>query len=414
MRVRFFYDVVCPYAWMAASRVEALAAQFGAEVEWCPVLLGGIFRHHGSPDVPAATWAPQKAVIGRTDVHRMAALHGLHLRFPPGHPRRTVDAMRLCVAAPPAVRPALSLALYRAIWVDHEDPADLAVLRRIAEGHGVDPAVIQADSTRAALRTATAQAAELGVFGVPTMQVVHDAGTVGPLHWGSDRLHFVATELAGQRIPWTLPVVPAPSVSTPRQVDFFHDFASPYSYLGATQVERVAAETGATVRWRPILLGAMFREIGTPNVPLFAMSKAKQTWYAAELDRWARHHGVDFQFPTIFPVRTVLPLRVSLVAPSATMPLYRALWVHGRNIGDPEVVRDVLQQLELDVDAIFAEAATVPIKTALRKNGSAAVAAGVCGVPSFWVDETHLVWGQDRLPVLRALLRGWAPQGAAQ
>ena len=131
MRVRFFYDVVCPYAWMAASRIEGWADHHGVTVEWCPVLLGGLFRHHASPDVPAATWAPQKAAVGLTDVHRMATLHGLELRFPPGHPRRTVDAMRLCVAAPPEVRPALSLDLYRAVWIDHENRDRQAIQDRL-------------------------------------------------------------------------------------------------------------------------------------------------------------------------------------------------------------------------------------------------------------------------------------------
>ncbi len=414
MHVRFYYDVVCPYAWMAASRIESWVGRHGATVEWCPVLLGGLFRHHESPDVPAASWAPQKATIGHTDTHRMALLHGLDLRFPPGHPRRTVDAMRLCVAAPSAVRPALAMDLFRAIWVEHADPADSVVLHRIARMHGLDPACIESDETRTALRRATAEAAELGVFGVPSMQVIHDDGAVGPLHWGSDRLHFIASELISERVAWTLPVSPPKTVSPPREIDFFHDFASPYSYLGATQIDRVARETGAVVRWRPILLGAMFREIGTPNVPIFAMSQAKQSWNARELDRWAEHHGVDFQFPAIFPVRTVLPLRVSLVEPTATMPLYRALWIEGRDIGDPAVVAEILESLALDAEAIITRATSAPIKAALRDNNAAAVSAGVCGVPTFWVDRTHLVWGQDRFPVLDALLEGWSPTGSAQ
>ena len=168
------------------------------------------------------------------------------------------------------------------------------------------------------------------------------------------------------------------------------------------------------MRWRPILLGALFRQIGTPIVPLFAMGAAKQAWYAAELDRWAAHHGVPFSFPTTFPVRTVLPLRVSLVAPEATMPLYRALWVDDRDIGQPEVVRAVLSELGLDADAILAQASAPPTKAALRAHSEAAVEAGVCGVPSFHVDGTHLVWGQDRLPVVEALLEGWCPTGAAR
>jgi 2-hydroxychromene-2-carboxylate isomerase len=53
-----------------------------------------------------------------------------------------------------------------------------------------------------------------------------------------------------------------------KTVTFYYDFSSPFSYLGATQVERVCAARGATVRWRPFLLGALFKSIGTPDVPL--------------------------------------------------------------------------------------------------------------------------------------------------
>ena len=413
MRVRFFFDVVCPYAWMAATQVEAVAARHGATVEWCPILLGGVFRHHQSPDVPAATWAPQKAVVGHTDVHRMAALHGLPLRFPDAHPRRTVDAMRLCIAAPPNQRAAVALALYTAIWTEYQDPDQPAVLHEVARQHGIDPERIKHPDTKAKLRAATAEAAELGVFGVPSTQVVHPDGTLGPIHWGADRLHFVASELSGARVAQTVPV-PPPVAEGSRRLDFFHDFASPYSYLGATQVARLAEEAGAHLRWRPILLGAIFRQIGTPNVPLFTMSAAKQAWNGRELDQWAAHHGVPFRFPSTFPVRTVLPLRVSLVAPEATLPLYRALWADDRDIGQPAEVARVLTDLGLDAPAIL-EAATAPtIKATLRANGDAAIAAGVCGVPSFWVDDTHLVWGQDRLPVVSALLHGWSPEGDAR
>jgi len=52
------------------------------------------------------------------------------------------------------------------------------------------------------------------------------------------------------------------------EVIFYYDFSSPYAYLGATQIERVAQERGARVVWRPILVGALFNAIGTPNVPL--------------------------------------------------------------------------------------------------------------------------------------------------
>ena len=413
MQVRFTYDIVCPYAFMAASQIEALASRHGATVIWDPVLLGGIFRHHQSPDVPATSWAPAKVEYGRRDILRMAHLHGLgELRIPANHPVRTVNAMRLCVAASPEQRGTLAMALYRALWIEGRDVSDLAVVHELAVEHGIDPALIQASDTKQRLRAVTAAAAARGVFGVPALQVVHPDGTEGTLHWGADRMHFTEEELSGQRVQQSAPCPPEDGEGG-RELDFFHDFSSPYSYLGATQVERVAARRKATVRWRPILLGALFRQIGTPNVPLFVMSAAKQAWNGEELDRWAAHHGVDFRFPSNFPVRTVLALRAALIAPAITMPMYRALWVDDRDIGNPEVVAAVIAECGLNPTEVLEAAVTDANKLVLRQNNDEAIAGGVCGVPAFVVDRTHLLWGQDRLHVLDHMLAGWSPTGEA-
>ncbi len=410
--LRFTYDIVCPYAWMASTRVAAIAEKHGAQVEWDPILLGGVFRHLAAPAVPAATWAPTKAQLGRRDIHRMARVHGLSLRFPDAHPRRTVHAMRLCCLAPPSIRPQVSDALFRAYWVDGQDVSQREVVDAIAVSFGLRPDLIDSPATKAALFASTDAAAVRGVFGVPTLQVIGADGSVGPLHWGADRMHFVEAELAGKPVspPLPPPALPA-NAECAHEVEVFHDFASPYSYLGVTQVARLAAQHGVRVRWRPILLGALFREIGTPNVPLFAMNEEKQKWYVAELDRWAAYHGVGFRFPSTFPVRTVLPLRVSLLAPSAILPLYEALWVHDRDIGQEAVVADVLTQLGLPADTLLAQAQEPTNKAALHENNRLAVDAGVCGVPSFWVDQRTLVWGQDRLWMLDSILAGWPADG---
>ncbi|HWE27577.1 MAG TPA: DsbA family protein, partial [Polyangia bacterium] len=51
-RFTFYYDIVCPYAYLASTQVEALAARAGAEIIWEPILLGGVFRAIGQSDQP--------------------------------------------------------------------------------------------------------------------------------------------------------------------------------------------------------------------------------------------------------------------------------------------------------------------------------------------------------------------------
>ena len=68
--IDFYYDVVCPYAFLASTRVEAFALEHGKTVRWCPVLLGGLLRHHGGPDDPNATYSPTRGRMGRADIVR--------------------------------------------------------------------------------------------------------------------------------------------------------------------------------------------------------------------------------------------------------------------------------------------------------------------------------------------------------
>ena len=403
MQLDLFFDIVCPYAWMGAESVAALEVRTGASVRWRPILLGGVFQAVGQDPVPADQWAPAKAVLGRKDVLRQAAVRGLALRWPDVHPRRTVDAMRLLVVAPPDRVPALALALFRAYWTENRDVADPAVLREVAEAAGVDPSLVGGEAARAALFTATAEAVEAGVFGVPTWRVGER------LWWGADRLHFVEESITGVRVD------PAPPPGGGgRSFDFFHDFSSPFSYLASTQVEAVAARHGAQLSWRPILLGALFRDIGTPNVPMLAMNAAKQQWVAKDLGNWAAHWGVPLRWPSCFPVRTVLPLRAALVAPEATPALYRALWADDRNIGEPDVCRAVLDEAGLDGAAILAQTQDPALKQRLKDNTSAARDAGACGVPTARLDDGMLIWGQDRLDLLGRCLAGWRPPAEAR
>jgi 2-hydroxychromene-2-carboxylate isomerase len=184
---------------------------------------------------------------------------------------------------------------------------------------------------------------------------------------------------------------------------FYYDFSSPFAYLGATQIERVAEEQGATVRWRPILLGALFKQIGTPDVPIDEFPAAKKSYYLRDLLHWAAHWGVPFRWPSRFPMRTVAPLRLALAAgdqiAAVSHALFRAYWVDDRDISDAAVLAEFGELARTEDPAI---------KAALRKSTDEAIAAGVCGVPSF-VARGHLFWGQDRLELVSRTLAGWDP-----
>lgn len=404
MSLDFYFDVVCPYAYLASAEVDALGQRCGVEVRWRPILLGGLLRTVGGPDDPNAHMNDAKRRLLELDRRRWAALRGLPLRTPAEHPRRTVEAMRLVLAAPEGPRRReLARALFSAYWVRGDDVADPRVLAAIAREHGLPSDAFAAPGLREELRARTAEAAATGAFGVPSFVVGQR------LWWGRDRLELVERALGGEPPPsW-----PGKGSDPPAtRLSFFHDFSSPFSYLAATQIERIARARGVVVEWIPILLGALFRELGTPDVPLLEMNPTKQAYVRRDLHDWAEHWGVPFVFPQRFPLRSVLPLRVALCEPAATLPIYGAVWADDRVADTPEGLAPVLEAAGLPADELLARAGSTPIKDALRANTERARQLGVCGVPTMQVQRegrSTLLWGQDRLDLLAAVLDGWWP-----
>jgi 2-hydroxychromene-2-carboxylate isomerase len=201
-----------------------------------------------------------------------------------------------------------------------------------------------------------------------------------------------------------------PRSAAPGHFEFFFDYSSPYTYLASTQVQALAARAGAEARYRPMLLGGLFKAIGTPMVPVATFSEPKRRYIAQDLVDSAAYLGVPFRWSSRFPIRTVAPLRLTIAAgtpPSLVDAIFHACWAEDRDISSPEVLRAILDEVGLD-PGLLDRAQEPEIKQALTTATSEAVAAGVCGAPSFLV-RSHLFWGQDRLDLVEKTLAGWEP-----
>ena len=91
-----------------------------------------------------------------------------------------------------------------------------------------------------------------------------------------------------------------------KSVEFFFDVGSPAAYLAWTQLPRIAAESAATIVWRPMLLGGVFKATGNVS-PVTITSKGR--WLMADLSRWAARYGVTLTLPAAFPVNTLQLMR---------------------------------------------------------------------------------------------------------
>ena len=143
-----------------------------------------------------------------------------------------------------------------------------------------------------------------------------------------------------------------------RRFDFFFDYGSPYSYLADSRLPALAERTGAELRYRPMLLGGVFKATGNSS-PVANPCEPKRVYGALELERWIAHLGVPFRFNPHFPINTLLLMRTAVAAQRAGVfqPFHRAVypsfWAEGENLGEPEVVIRVVEKAGLDARALL-------------------------------------------------------------
>jgi 2-hydroxychromene-2-carboxylate isomerase len=185
-------------------------------------------------------------------------------------------------------------------------------------------------------------------------------------------------------------------------LDFWFEFASTYSYPAAMRLGALAEARGVGVRWRPFLLGPLFKAQGWETSP-FNLYPAKGRYMWRDLERVCATLGMPFVRPAVFPQNTILAARVALVAfaegwgEDYSRAVYSAEFGDGRDIGVPETITGVLTALRRDAAAVIALAQSDGIKLALRKNTEEAQALGIFGAPSFVTADGELFWGNDRL-----------------
>ena len=197
-----------------------------------------------------------------------------------------------------------------------------------------------------------------------------------------------------------------------REIEFFFDIGSSYSYLAATQMGAVGERTGVPVRWRPFLLGAVFKATGN-DTPIRVPAKAR--WLLADMALWARHYGIPFKVPTRFPLVTLRTQRAltaveRIAGPAALAPvalaLYRAYWGEDQDVTSDAVIAAAARAGGLDeatATAVVAGIEAPETKDALRATTDEAIRRGAFGAPSLFVGDV-LFWGNDRLPLLEQYL----------
>jgi 2-hydroxychromene-2-carboxylate isomerase len=189
---------------------------------------------------------------------------------------------------------------------------------------------------------------------------------------------------------------------TKPSLDFWFDFASTYSYPAAMRIASLAETNSVTVRWRPFLLGPIFKAQGWATSPFnLYPAKGRNMW--RDLERVCAALDLPFTRPDPFPQNSLLAARAALVAladkwgESCCRAIYRAEFGDGRNIEKSDAIGEILKSLGQDANAVLERAQSTEIKSQLREQTEEAQRLGIFGSPSFVTAGGELFWGNDRL-----------------
>ncbi len=194
--IKFYFDFISVFAYLAAVRIDDMAARYDREVEWHSILLGvSVVRTMG---LKPLLETPIKGDYLKIDAARYARRHGLPLVLPKGHelidPLPPARAFQWLKVHHPDHAKAVALDLLTAYWGHGVDVSRADIIAATAARHGLDGETVAAAAVgheaKDLLRADVEQAIELGAFGSPFFLVD------GEPFWGADKLELVEAWLA--------------------------------------------------------------------------------------------------------------------------------------------------------------------------------------------------------------------------
>jgi 2-hydroxychromene-2-carboxylate isomerase len=202
-----------------------------------------------------------------------------------------------------------------------------------------------------------------------------------------------------------------------KQITFYFDFISPYSYLAFEKLPEALLGLSYGVDYRPVLFAGMLKHHGQLGPAEIA---PKRDWTYRQVLWLAHSQEIPMQMPATHPFNPLSLLRLALACggPSAALApglanryvcetIFRHVWRGGADAADSQRLETLKQSLDPQRDP-----AADAVKAELKANTEEAIARGLFGVPTCAVDD-RLFWGFDALPMLRAYLEGdpWFTQG---
>ncbi|MBT7642621.1 MAG: 2-hydroxychromene-2-carboxylate isomerase [Rhodobiaceae bacterium] len=196
VKFEFFFDISSPWTYLAFSRVEALAKRCGVEIDFKPILVGGVFNAVNESVYEARSKPhPIKGRYYLKDLQDWARFCGVTIGQPKVFPLPAAGLMRAALVAQDQGKLSeFSHAAFYAYWGELKDISQPEEMMALCQQVGMEGAAvleaIQSDAVKARLRANTQDVIDRGGFGSPTMYVNET-----DMYFGNDRLELVEAAL---------------------------------------------------------------------------------------------------------------------------------------------------------------------------------------------------------------------------
>jgi 2-hydroxychromene-2-carboxylate isomerase len=197
-----------------------------------------------------------------------------------------------------------------------------------------------------------------------------------------------------------------------KEIEFYFDFGSPYSYLAQSQLKKLAADTQATIVYMPVNVLDLMKATG--NTPTTIECKSKRKYAKSDLQRWVDKYGVGWKpnqnFRHIdlnFLLRGAIAAIKLGVGADFVSKVFTGLYAQALDLGEAEILRDFLKRNDLPADRIIELMAQEQISEELKARNRSAEEAGLFGTPTFRIGE-EIYFGNDRLPFVEAAAKAQA------
>ncbi len=199
-----------------------------------------------------------------------------------------------------------------------------------------------------------------------------------------------------------------------KSIEFFFDLSSPWTCLAFYNIRPILEETGASVTWRPFLVGGVHNQVNQayPESRTNNINSPKWRQLFQSLNDWSAYSNVTMNFPgPHFPLRSVHGMRFCCILEDDQPTLakfmhagFEAYFTHQLNLDDPSVLAKIANEIGLDGEAMQPQSQAQATKDHLRANTDEAISRGAFGSPSIFVPfgkGERLYFGNDQLPLVR-------------